>query len=412
MNRCRPILVVVAALAGAGATGPTGGFAESAAAWRRHTIDASSRGADGVRPLDVNGDGLPDLVTGWEEGGLIRIALHPGPDRVREPWPAATVGRVPSPEDAVFVDLDGDGRADVVSCCEGRTRSVFVHWSPRAAERLLEESAWTTAPFPALEGRQMWMFCLPWQVDGERGVDLVLGSKGDGAEIGWLESPDDPRDLAAWRWHPLSRAGWVMSLLACDLDGDGDLDLLCTDRKGPKRGCRWLENPGPDAVRRGEVWPEHLIGGAQQEVMFAARGDLDGDGVEEIAAATSDGGVLLFRRRDSAGRAWETTVVPMPPGCGTGKGVAIGDLDLDGRADLAVTCEHAAGKHGVFWLSAPAEVGGPWRFHPISGEREGVKFDLIQLLDLDGDGDLDLLTCEERDNLGVVWYENPARSPR
>ena len=30
-------------------------------------------------------------------------------------------------------------------------------------------------------------------------------------------------------------------------------------------------------------------------------------------------------------------------------------------------------------------------------------------IDLDGDGDLDLLTCEERDQLGVHWYENPAR---
>ena len=33
----------------------------------------------------------------------------------------------------------------------------------------------------------------------------------------------------------------------------------------------------------------------------------------------------------------------------------------------------------------------------------------MQLLDLDADGDLDVITCEEVDNLGVVWYENPAR---
>ena len=33
-------------------------------------IDASSRGADGVRLADVNGDGLMDITTGWEEGGI------------------------------------------------------------------------------------------------------------------------------------------------------------------------------------------------------------------------------------------------------------------------------------------------------------------------------------------------------
>ena len=35
------------------------------APWPRHTIDDSSRGADGVRLADVNGDRLPDIVTGW-----------------------------------------------------------------------------------------------------------------------------------------------------------------------------------------------------------------------------------------------------------------------------------------------------------------------------------------------------------
>jgi hypothetical protein len=40
----------------------------------------------------------------------------------------------------------------------------------------------------------------------------------------------------------------------------------------------------------------------------------------------------------------------------------------------------------------------------------GVKFDLVELVDLDGDGDLDAITCEEVDNLGVFWFENPLYS--
>ena len=49
-----------------------------------------------------------------------------------------------------------------------------------------------------------------------------------------------------------------------------------------------------------------------------------------------------------------------------------------------------------------------WEAHDISGP-EGGKYDLVELLDLDGDKDLDVITCEERRNLGVVWYENPTR---
>ena len=93
-------------------------FAISEVTWKQHTIEAADpvnhlAGADGIRVGDANGDGLPDLVTGWEEGQRIRIYLNPGPENVRDPWEKITVGKVKSAEDAVFADLDGDGRLDV-----------------------------------------------------------------------------------------------------------------------------------------------------------------------------------------------------------------------------------------------------------------------------------------------------------
>jgi hypothetical protein len=71
-------------------------------------------------------------------------------------------------------------------------------------------------------------------------VDLVLASKGGNATIGWLQAPAQARDLDSWRWHPLYQAGWIMSLIAADIDGDGDSDVLASDRKGKSRGCFWL----------------------------------------------------------------------------------------------------------------------------------------------------------------------------
>lgn len=83
--------------------------------WPRHIIDDSSRGADGVKVADVNADGLMDIVTGWEEGGLARVYLHPGYGKSKSSWPAVTVGNAPDAEDGVFIDLDNDGDLDVVT---------------------------------------------------------------------------------------------------------------------------------------------------------------------------------------------------------------------------------------------------------------------------------------------------------
>ncbi|RUL88104.1 FG-GAP repeat domain-containing protein [Tautonia sociabilis] len=374
--------------------------------WPRHTIDASSRGADGVRLADLDGDGDLDIATGWEEGGVIRVALNPlrDGDPVRSPWPAVTVGSVPSPEDAVIVDLDADGFPDVVSCAEGRTRTVSVHWNPANPDAMLDPDSWQTRAIPATVGLQMWMWCVPLQVDGRNGIDLVLGGKGEGAAIGWLEAPEDPRDLSSWRWHSIRPAGWVMSILPIDLDGDGDQDLVCSDRKGPRRGVFWLERrPGRDEPR----WVERPIGGSSHEMMFLDCVASDGDGPLELLGASLDAGVVRFRK---AADGWEETVIPLGPGVGTGKSVAGGDLDRDGRIELVVSTENASGKQGVVLLDREADGPEvPWLVFPLSGTERGAKYDLVRLLDLDGDGDLDVLTCEERDNLGVIWYENPAR---
>lgn len=379
--------------------------------WNRHTIDKSSRGADGVRLKDVDGDGLLDITTGWEEGKRIRVYQNPGPKNAKTEWPAVTVGKVSSPEDAVFADVDGDGAVDVVSSCEGRERTVFIHWAPPGEEKYLDADAWQTEALPVSEKAQSWMFCLPMQIDGNHGVDLVVGSKGGGAQVGWFEAPANPRNLRDWRWHPIYEAGWIMTLLDRDVDGDGDQDIIITDRKGKNRGCYWLENPGPGPKQK-LAWTVHPIGGLDKEVMFLGAGDVDQDGLEDYAAAVKGGGVLLFRRTSEKPPKWETVEVPMPEETGSGKGAAIADVDLDGQNDLVVTCEHSEKKSGVFWLSREKKTPfakAEWTAHEISGKTEGVKFDLVELIDLDGDGDVDVLTCEERHNLGVIWYENPVK---
>lgn len=370
----------------------------SGTAWTRHTIDKTSRGADGVKLGDLNRDGLPDIVTGWEEGGVVRVYLNPGATKAREAWPQVTVGEVKNVEEAIFADLDGDGRLEVVSGTESKTRTLYLHRQ--------EGDKWRTDAFPVTKNAQMWMQVAALDLDGMHGVDLLVASKGDGAAVGWLQSPLKADDLGAWSYHKLRDAGWVMSLTPHDMDGDGDPDALFSDRKGARTGVFWLENPGAAANRDHAVWREHAIGGSGKQVMFADIGDVNGDGLMDVAVAAKPVEIALCLRKADGG--WQEQVLTLDgTKLGDAKAVKIADMNGDALSDLLFTCENAKGPlEGIVWLEQ--QRGGPWKQHTLGGP-DGLKYDLMQTLDIDGDGDLDVITCEERDQLGVVWYENPQR---
>ena len=357
------------------AAGPVG------AEWKRHTIDRSSKGADGVRKMDVNGDGHLDITTGWEEGGIIRVYVNPGPKKSKAEWPAVTVGKVASPEDAVFADLDGDGAVDVVSSCEGGNRTTYVHWAPREAKDYLKPAEWKTEAIPATAKKQSWMYALPLEIDGKHGIDLVLGSKGGNGSVGWLQAPKDPRVVTDWKFHRLYDAGWIRSIEALDVDGDGDQDVVLSDRQG-RTGVKWLENPGTEIAAKGERWKEHLIGSERKEVMFLCIADLDGDGRKDIVATNRNRHVEWFRRGEGAEVAWEAHSFALPFGLPFGKAVAVGDIDLDGKREVVTTNRGREPARCVAWqkfMESPTEQ--KWTDHDIGGTT-GAKFDLIELIDL------------------------------
>ena len=374
--------------------------------WKRHTIDNSSRGADGVKLGDINRDGLTDIATGWEEGGEVRVYLNPGADDAKNKWPRVTVGRVKSAEDAVFTDLDNDGQPEVVSCTEGKTNTVYWHRFTGEPNEILQADKWTTHAFPVIASSQMWMQAASFNVDGQQGPDLLLASRNKDATIGWLQAPDRSTDIDQWKYHPLRNAGWVMSLIPHDMDGQGELDLLFTDRKGSRSGVFWMQNPGSQANQQRKAWTEHVIGAQGREVMFADVADVNGDGRQDVIAAVKPVDIMIFLQQPNGD--WQPQTLSLPPeNLGDAKAVKAADLNGDGLTDLVFTCENAKGsREGIVWLQQQRDAA--WQLHSLGGP-DGVKFDIVQVLDLDADGDLDILTCEERDQLGVVWYENSIR---
>jgi len=167
---------------------------------------------------------------------------------------------------------------------------------------------------------------------------------------------------------PAPGAGAVTAILAVDLDGDCDDDVvLATDGAAP---ALWRRD-GTTFVEIGS------LGGVPVAALAAADVDHDGDldvvagGGGQLALWLNDGGGT-FARKDGA--------IVMPGRATATSAIALGDLDGDGYADLVVG--QAPGPLRA-WL------GGSGSFSVADAAVPAVPLDVTRLVLADADGDFD-----------------------
>lgn len=166
-------------------------------------------------------------------------------------------------------------------------------------------------------------------LDGDGDPDALIGE----ADARVLAFRNDgtatvPRWVRRPDWEPAAESG---APGLGDVDGDGDADLLLGEVDGAVRAFR--NTGGPDGPR----WEAH----AAWDIATGARrarpaiGDLDGDGRADVAIGTDHGEVLLYAGLAGAGFAaqpsWDS------PKRSSRGAAALSDLDGDGRIDLVIT---------------------------------------------------------------------------
>ncbi|MDE2795586.1 MAG: FG-GAP-like repeat-containing protein [Gemmatimonadota bacterium] len=205
-----------------------------------------------------------------------------------------------------------------------------------------------------------------------------------------------------------------------DLDGDGDLDLLLSNKIEPEEfetGALYVfENTGsatePAFHARGAV-----PGLPTAYHLAPAFGDLDGDGDDDMVLGEWRDRVMYYRN-DGPGSSPGNKLLPrwtlVDSAAATltrGRNTTptLGDLDGDGDLDLIVGESSGA-------LNYYRNDGGPGApdFQLVSDEFQDIDIgrrSVPTLVDLDGDGDLDLAVGSEISGLRLFLNEGTPREP-
>ncbi len=299
--------------------------------------------------LDVNGDGLLDIVGVANSHAAVVAYLNPGVRGAK--WQRRYISTAtPAPINIASGDFDGDGLIDL---------AVSMRVQP------------TTDPNPAIRG------------------------------IVWLRNPGTPE--GDWVQKPVDGSetmGDPRTLKTADFDNDGRMDVVASDNQHGK--LSWFRNMGT-------FWERKDIPGLLTiHGHFGTVADIDGDGRMDIIQPTYQG-IRLVHNVDG-GTTWN--VIPLANFALESiqivlSEVDVGDVDLDGKLDVIFTVSSNVSsftgrqRGGLYWLRQTATS---WDVHEIYFEDSAAVG--LKLIDYDRDGDLDIMMLSEYQRSGVSLFIN------
>ncbi len=311
-------------------------------------------------PLDVNGDGRADIVTCNYFGKLVGWVENPGGDATK-PWIEHEIDTPGNMESGELVDINGDGKLEFLP-----NPGNAVVWYQLTQQK--PDVIWKKYDL-GNEGAGHGIGVGDINADGR--LDIITPK-------GWYEQPKGDA-TAKWMFHQdfqLGAAG--IFIHGRDIDGDRQTDIVWG--MGHGFGLYWLKQSTSAEGKR--VWTKHNIDDTFSQVHTLVFANLDGEGepelitgkrvyAHEVEPGATDSSVIFYYQFDRELKKWRKHTI----------------------------------FHGDPAVDAPKDAKDRWALKDFPRGTAGTGLQ-VSAVDIDSDGDLDLV-CPGKS--GLYLFENLGR---